>query len=117
MEEWNLDCLAHGATGPDLPLHAVQADGREEGAEEELEEWLRLEGEVDGRTVEVDLGVGVAVEAEEGDPGRGLLHHLVHRLVLQQVGQPHARVVDVPSPRPPPPLLSSQKEGKGTGRG
>ena len=67
------DTLTQRAAREDLP---VQADGREEGAEE-------------------DLCVRVAVEADERHPGAGLLGHLRQGVVLQQVGQHHLLVADV----------------------
>lgn len=54
----------------------VQADGREEGAEE-------------------NPGVRMALPGQQGQPAGGLLDHLRHGLVLQQVGDPHLRVADV----------------------
>jgi len=64
---------AGSARGSALP---VQADGREEGAEE-------------------NPGVGMALPGQQGQPAGGLLDHLRHGLVLQQVGDPHLRVTDV----------------------
>ena len=62
--------LAEGPAGVDGPL---QADGGEEGAEEELR-------------------VGVALDVQQGDPAHALLGHLVQSVVLHQVGQPHLGV-------------------------
>ena len=64
------DGLAEGPAGVDGSL---QADGGEEGAEEEL-------------------GVGVTLDVEERDPAHALLGHLVQRVVLHQVGEPHLGV-------------------------
>ena len=49
---------------------SLEADGGEEGAEEEL-------------------AVGVALHVEQRQPRGRLLRHLRHRVVVQQVRQPH----------------------------
>ena len=65
--------IAQRAARPD---RAVQAHGREERAEEQL-------------------GVRVAADPDQRYPGPGLLRHLPHRVVLQQVRQPHLPVLKV----------------------
>ena len=64
------DGLTQGATGVDGSL---QTHRGEQGAEEEL-------------------GVGVALDVQQGDPAHALLGHLMQRVVLHQVGQPHLGV-------------------------
>ena len=61
--------VAQRAAGVD---GALEADGGEEGAEKEL-------------------AVGVALHVEQRQPRGRLLRHLGHRVVVQQVGQPHLR--------------------------
>lgn len=56
-------------------VQVVEADGGEERAQELL-------------------GVRVALLHDQRDPGSGLLQHLLHGLVAQQVGQPHVLVLD-----------------------
>ena len=62
--------LAEGPAGVDRSL---QAHGGEQGAEEQL-------------------GVGVALDVQQGDPAHALLGHLVQRVVLHQVRQSHLSV-------------------------
>lgn len=73
-----LHLLAERVAGLDDLVQVVDADGGEEGAEELP-------------------GVGVALLLHQRDPGGGLLQHLLHRLMPQQVGQPHALVLDAPA--------------------
>jgi len=54
----------------------LEADGGEEGAQEELT-------------------VGVTLDVEERHPRRGLLRSLLHRVVFKKVGKPHLGVADV----------------------
>lgn len=69
--------VAHGLAEPAARVDGpVEADWREERAEE-------------------DLGADVAVLVEQGHPAAGLLLHLGHGLVLQQVGQHHLLVAHV----------------------
>lgn len=73
-----LHLLAERVARLDDLVQVVDADGGEEGAEELP-------------------GVGVALLLHQRDPGGGLLQHLLHRFVPQQVGQPHALVLDAPA--------------------
>lgn len=73
-----LHLLAERVAGLDDLVQVVDADGGKEGAEELP-------------------GVGVALLLHQRDPGGGLLQHLLHRLMPQQVGQPHALVLDAPA--------------------
>jgi hypothetical protein len=69
--------VAHGLAEPATRVDGpVQTDGREERTEE-------------------DLGAHVAVLVEQRHPAAGLLLHLCHGLVLQQVGQHHLLVAHV----------------------
>ena len=61
------DLVAERPAGVDGSL---EADGGEEGAEEEL-------------------AVGVALHVQQRQPRGRLLRHLRHRVVVQQVRQPH----------------------------
>lgn len=70
-----LHLLTERVAGLDDLVQVVNADGSKEGAEE-------------------FPGVGVTLLLHQRDPGGGLLQHLLHRLVPQQVGQPHALVLD-----------------------
>lgn len=73
-----LHLLAQRVAGLDDLVQVVDADGGKEGAEE-----LPC--------------VGMALLLHQRDPGGRLLQHLLHRLVPQQVGQPHALVLDAPA--------------------
>lgn len=61
--------------GLDDLVQVVDADRGKEGAEELP-------------------SIGVTLLLHQRDPGGGLLQHLLHRLMPQQVGQPHALVLD-----------------------
>lgn len=73
-----LHLLAERVAGLDGLVEVVDADGREEGAEELAR-------------------VRVALLLHQRDPGARLLQHLLHGFVAQQVGQPHVGVLDPPA--------------------
>ena len=77
--------VGHGCLAPALDLVAERA-ARVDG-------WFKADGR-EQRTQE-ELRVGGALDVDERHPRGRLLRHLRHRVMIQQVGQPHLRVADV----------------------